>query len=98
MARRMTAAEFKNFLGLYKSERYGVIMSGLATGSRTWAQLKKTVEAEEGMTIGQGEITKLLSNLESQASARERGSSQTGTLRHAPNAVEGDGPAPTNSG
>ncbi len=64
LARRMVAAEFRSFLGLYRSDRYEAIMKSLAGGSRTWAQLKKAVEAEEGMAIGQSEITKLLSNLE----------------------------------
>jgi AAA+ ATPase superfamily predicted ATPase len=63
-ATRLVALEFKNFLGLYKSKRYSVVMKNLARGNNTWADLKRAVESKEGVTIGQGEITKLLSNLE----------------------------------
>ena len=63
-ATRLVALEFKNFLRLYKSNRYSVVMRNLAKGNTTWADLKRAVESREGVTIGQGEITKLLSNLE----------------------------------
>jgi uncharacterized protein len=63
-AARLVALEFKNFLKLYKSNRYSVLMKNLARGNSTWADLKRAVESREGVTIGQGEITKLLSNLE----------------------------------
>jgi hypothetical protein len=63
-ASEMVGEEFRNFLTLYKSKRYSVLMRALARRGLTWAELKRTLEAEEGMTIGQGEITKLLSNLQ----------------------------------
>ncbi|MDG6906733.1 MAG: ATP-binding protein [Nitrososphaerota archaeon] len=63
-ATKLAALEFKNFLKLYKSERYSLVMKSLARGSSAWAELKRGVESREGMTIGQSEITKLLTNLE----------------------------------
>lgn len=63
-ASRMVSKEFKNFKNLHKSSRYSVIMRSLARGASSWAELRKAIEAREGVTIGQGEITKLLSNLE----------------------------------
>ncbi len=63
-AMKLAALEFRNFLALYKSKRYSLVMKNLARGSSSWADLKRTVEASEGVKIGQGEITKLLSNLE----------------------------------
>ena len=64
VASKLAALEFKNFLKLYKSERYRTVMKSLARGSSAWSELKRSVESREGMTIGNGEITKLLSNLE----------------------------------
>jgi AAA+ ATPase superfamily predicted ATPase len=65
-AAKMVAAEFKNFLSLHRSNRYNLLMEYLAKGGKaTWADLKRAVEAKEGITIVQSEITKLLSNLES---------------------------------
>jgi uncharacterized protein len=64
-ASKMVASEFKNFESLHKSPRYRVILRGLAKGrDSTWAELRRAVETREGITIGQGEITKLLVNLE----------------------------------
>ena len=63
-AAKLAALEFRNFVRLHKSERYGVVMKSLARGSITWAELKRVVESKEGVTIGQGEITRLLTNLE----------------------------------
>jgi AAA+ ATPase superfamily predicted ATPase len=63
-ATRLVALEFKNFIRLHKSNRYSVVMRNLAKGNTTWADLKRAVESREGVRIGQGEITKLLSNLE----------------------------------
>lgn len=60
----LAAAEFKNFLNLYRSERYSIVMKHLARGGATWSEIKKTVEVREGVTVGQGNITKLLSTLE----------------------------------
>lgn len=63
-ASKVVAREFKNFLQLYKSERYRIIMRNLARGSSTWADLKRAVESKAGVTIVPSEITKLLYNLE----------------------------------
>ncbi|MDG6907478.1 MAG: ATP-binding protein [Nitrososphaerota archaeon] len=63
-AMKLVALEFKNFLKLYKSKRYRIVMNLLARGRAPWADLRRAVESREGVTIGQGEITKLLSNLE----------------------------------
>ncbi len=64
-ASKMVASEFESFKNLHKSSRYSVILRDLARKeSSTWAELKRTVETKEGVEIGQGEITKLLSNLE----------------------------------
>jgi AAA+ ATPase superfamily predicted ATPase len=63
-ASKMVAEEFENFKNLHKSQRYNVIMKTLARGPAMWAELKRAIEIREGVTIGQGEITKLLSNLE----------------------------------
>ncbi|MGH2638667.1 MAG: hypothetical protein ACRDF4_05215 [Rhabdochlamydiaceae bacterium] len=63
-ASRIVAQEFKNFLSLHGSQRYIIVMKNLARSSLTWAELKRTVETKEDMTVGQGAITKLLSNLE----------------------------------
>lgn len=63
-AMKLVALEFKNFLKLYKSMRYRIVMKGLARGGAPWADLRRAVESKEGVRIGQGEITKLLSNLE----------------------------------
>jgi len=61
-ASSVVAREFKNFLQLYKSERYSIVMRSLARGSSTWADLKRAVESKEGVTIIPAEITKLLNN------------------------------------
>lgn len=64
LASKMAASEFRNFLGLYRSERYRTVMKSLAGGSLSWADLKRAIESKEGMRVGQGEVTKVLHNLE----------------------------------
>lgn len=63
-AMKLAALEFKRFLKVYKSKRYRLLMKDLARGGSSWADLKRVVEASEGVTISHSEITKLLSNLE----------------------------------
>jgi len=60
----IVAAEFKNFLNLYRSDRYSIIIRHLARGRTTWSEIKRGLEVSEGARIGQGNITKLLSTLE----------------------------------
>lgn len=63
-ASRIVAGEFKNFRGLHNSERYRIIVKHLARGKSSWTEIKSAVEVKEGVSIGQGNITKLLSTLE----------------------------------
>lgn len=60
----IVAAEFRNFLRLYTSDRYGIVIRHLARERTTWSEIKRAVEVKEGVNIGQGNITKLLSTLE----------------------------------
>ncbi len=63
-ASRILAAEFKNFLNLYRSDRYSMIIRHLARGRATWSETKRVLEVSEGARIGQGNVTKLISTLE----------------------------------
>ncbi len=63
-ASKVVAGEFKNFTNLYSSERYRIIVKHLARGKSTWTETKSAVEVKEGVSISQGNITKLLSTLE----------------------------------
>lgn len=61
---RIVSSEFRNFLNLYSSDRYKIIVRHLADRRSSWSEVKKAVELEEGVTISQGNITKLLCTLE----------------------------------
>ncbi len=63
-ASSIVAGELKNFMNLHSSERYRIIVKHLASGKSTWTEIKSAVELKEGVSIGQGNITKLLSTLE----------------------------------
>lgn len=63
-ASRLVATEFKNFKSVHKSNRYSIVLRSLASGANEWAVIRRALEAREGVSITQGEITKLLSNLE----------------------------------
>lgn len=63
-AGKIVAQEFKNFMNLHSSERYRIIVRHLARGDSSWTETKSAVEVKEGVSIGQGNITKLLSTLE----------------------------------
>ena len=59
----IVAAAFKGFLNLYRSERYRMVVKRLSKGKATWSEMKRAIEIDEGVGIGQGSITKLLSTL-----------------------------------
>lgn len=63
-ASKVVAGEFKNFTNLHSSGRYRIIVKHLARGESTWTEIKSVVEVKEGVSISQGNITKLLSTLE----------------------------------
>lgn len=62
---KLTAEELEHFLSYRAAarKRYLVIMRRLATGHRSWAELKRTVEAEEGRSVPPESFSSLLQNM-----------------------------------
>ena len=61
----LTKREFQNFLAarLIARKRYVRIMKHLAQGPATWSSIKRAVEATEGRTINDRNITELITTL-----------------------------------
>lgn len=64
-AARLTTEELTHFLSYRAAARprYLVLLRRLAGGPRTWAELKRVVEAEEGRSIPPESFTSLLQNM-----------------------------------
>lgn len=62
-ASKLVAREFKNFMNLYNSNRYRIIIKHLARGKSTWNEVKNAVEVKEGVSISHSNVTELLSTL-----------------------------------
>lgn len=61
----IVADEFGNFIKLYGSGRYVVIMKHLARERKSsWSKIKEQLEAKAGVSISNSNVTKLLSTLD----------------------------------